>query len=244
VEKYLYLYLAGLVCLATFVIWILRPDLRRTIAYAGLAGGIIEVVSEYWYLQDYWAPPSILGFPAPEDFLYGFGVTALAACAVPFWFRRTYVGSRPRPLRIAGAVLAVATWVMMMATLTQDSTFVSLWVAATGFAYVGLIACIVRPDLLWVGLAAGLMMGLLSLAGFWLGLNHLIDGNAFLNHVLLHPGSSGDIRILGQVPLDEIVWNVARGFCIAVMYPALAGKQLSSIATEYYFSTRHLTRKV
>ncbi len=228
-QRYLYLSLAGLVCLGSLVVAITRPDLRRPIMIAGLAGGLIEAVSELWYFHDYWHPPTLLAFPTPEDLLYGFGVTALAVCAVPFWFNGRYqrIGRSPSGQTRTIAIIAFTGFAAaIMTTAVWTGWLSSIWAACLCYAVLGIIGCSLVPELTIAGIWGGLIMGLLALVGYWIGLNHLIDGNAFLNRVLLHPHQPGDIRILGQVPFDEVVWNTARGFCFAVVYPLLAGVRI------------------
>jgi hypothetical protein len=226
--RFTYLLLGGLVCLGALVVFAVRPDLRRPIVTTGLIGAAVEAVAELWYLQDYWRPPTLLPWPTPEDLLYGFGVTALATCAVPFWLRRQYVPyTGPRTHRGWAAVPLCG----LGATLLIGYLFPivpSIWVVAIAFRVSALLAFLVRHDLWWAGLAAGVIMGVVATIGYGIGLNYVIDGKAFLDHVLLLHGC-WDIRILGNIPLDEIAWNIARGWCVAMLYPLLTTQRLEPL---------------
>ncbi len=208
-------------------VWLYLPSLR--VALAGLVGAVLEVVSENWYFRDYWHPVTLLHYPwsFPEDALYGFAISALAVCAYPFWLRYKYVATPQRmpewrSWAIVGA--ALGAFAVMMTVGQQALHINSLQVAMIAFAVIGAVGVVFRPDLLKVGLWAGLIMGLVAFGGYELGLN-LINGHAFLAHVELFPAH--DWRIPSNTPGDELVWNVARGFCFAVMLPLATGWRLA-----------------
>ncbi len=226
-----YLLLGCMVCLGALVVFVVRPDLRRPIITTGLIGASVEAVAEIWYLQNYWRPPTILPWPTPEDLLYGFGVTALATCAVPFWFRRRYEPRTGSTAREGWVVFPLVVFCLTMTSLGQASTLPSIWTATLVFAVVGLVACLMRRDLWWVGLTAGTIMGIVAIIGYGVGLNYVIDGHGFLDQVLLITGTRWDIRVLGSIPLDEIAWNIARGWCVAALYPLLTAQRLVPLRT-------------
>jgi hypothetical protein len=230
----LYLALALLMFTAAMLVYAWRSDLRRPILIAGTVGMIIEVGSDLsWYLQDYWRPPTVLPWPVVEDLFFGFGVTALAVCAVPVWCLRRYEplrapqdGCRNRKA-VWGAVILLLGFAAAM-TLTQVLTDINSILAATlYFLGVGVAASALRRDIWWVGPVAGLIMALVAFIGYFLGLDVLIDGDAFLRLVYLPYGTSLDVRVPGtNVLVDELAWFFARGWCIAAVYPLLLQQRL------------------
>ena len=228
---FLYLALAGFNIVATVILIMIRPDLRRAAVSAGLVGAGIESISEIWYERDYWHPLTVLPFPAPEDILYGFGVTALAVGAVPFFTNRRYTPTEPTSDRRSWLILLLAGFFGGLAWLPALIGVPSIWIAGGLFFAGGVIGLTRRPELWWVGLIGGVVMGGGMLAGYAISLNWLINGDSYLNQVLVTAGSRWDIRIFGQVPFDEVVWNAARGWCMAILYPVLSGQKLVSRRT-------------
>ena len=222
----MYLLLASVICFGALVVCVTRPDLRGVVVRAGWVGAVIEAVSEAWYLQDYWQPLTLLPWPTPEDLLYGFGVTALAACAVPFWLNCQYEPSQDANRKWGLATTLALGFGLTMTTAERFHLVPSIWVATLIFLVFGLVACLLRRDLWWAGATAGGIMGIVTLIGYGAGLNFVIDGGPFLNRVLLIAGTHWDIRVLGNIPLDEIAWNVTRGWCIATLYPLLTAQRL------------------
>src|SRR3989344_8702065 len=66
----------SLVLLGLFAaIFYYRPDLRRRMIRMGIAVGILGVLSEAVFFQDYWHPPLVIRFGrfgGIEDFFFGF----------------------------------------------------------------------------------------------------------------------------------------------------------------------------
>ena len=234
--RWLYLILAFLMFSLAMMMYAWRPDLRRPILVTGAMGSIIEIGSDLaWYLRDYWHPPTILPVPVIEDALFGFGVTAFAACAVPFWCLRQYVpktgvtsvNSSDIIRRVATLLLCFAVAVSVLQALTSIN---SIWLATTCFLIAGVVASIMQADVWWVGPVAGLIMGILALGGYFLGLDILIDGDAFLRQVYVLYGTRLDMRIPGtNVLLDELVWFFARGWCMASLYTLLTQQRLQRL---------------
>jgi hypothetical protein len=116
-----------------------------------------------------------------------------------------------------------------MALAQTITTFNSIWVASTCFLIGGLIGIALRRDLLWPGILAGALMGGFALFSYGVALDFLIDGHAYLSQVYKLAGTRLDFRIFGQVPLDEVIWNLTRGFSMAVMYAVVSGRMLEPV---------------
>lgn len=235
--RLLYLLLGCIYLAAALAVYVKRPDLRRAIVVMGCVGGFLEAISEVWYLKDYWRPITVVpGWPAPEDFIYGFGVTALTVCVVPVLARCNYVPAIPngdRPLKkIATAYVAILISVAfaVMMSLTVDLVDLpSIWMATLCFFAFGLGVLLYRENRQFIlqGLLCGIFMGLLSLGGYAVGLNFVVDGDAFLREVLITYNTKWDMRVAGNVPLDEVAWNTARGWCFGLLYPALTWQRFA-----------------
>lgn len=221
--------LAFAMCALAGVALLIRRDLWPAALWAGIAGGVLEVISEIWYLQDYWAPPTLLASPAPEDFFYGFGTTALTVCIAPILLGKKYVHvgeDRFRwPWTVGGITLFHFLMFIFMSTSAKPH-IVSIWSATALFAWLGILACSLREDMERPALLTAAVMGIVAAAGYALGLDVVIDGKQYLNQILLTRGTAWDIRALGNVPLDEIAWNITRAWCVVGAYALLGGRKL------------------
>lgn len=229
----LYALLALVMCALAGIALLLRRDLWRAALGAGIAGGVLEVTAEIWYLRDYWNPPTLLGFPAPEDFFYGFGTTALTVCIAPILLRKQYVqrvnaGRRRWPFVAIG--LAVFHFVLLTgASPLAHSRILSIWMATLVFAFGGIIILSIREDMVKPAALTAVVMAVVAAVGYALGLNVIIDGKQYLDQVLLFKGTAWDIRVLGNVPLDEITWNFARAWCVVAAYAVMGGRRLAPL---------------
>ena len=140
----LYALLALVMCALAGIALLWRRDLWPAVLWAGIAGGVLEVTSEIWYLQDYWRPPTLLGFPAPEDFLYGFGTMALTVCIAPILLRKKYVqrvdAIRTRwPFVVIGLVFF--HFIMLAgASSISHPRLLSIWLATILFLWFSIMA--------------------------------------------------------------------------------------------------------
>jgi hypothetical protein len=67
-----------------------KTDLRRRILKVSIIGGFSSFIAEYWYLKDYWKPPTIIGNAviSVEDFLVGFFIYGISVSVYNFVFKK------------------------------------------------------------------------------------------------------------------------------------------------------------
>lgn len=225
---YTYALLALIMCGLGGIAVLVRRDLWPHVLWAGLAGGALESVAEIWYLQDYWRPLTLLPLPTPEDFCYGFGLTMLTVCVAPIVLRERYVEREVIGVGWRLTVgLMIAFCLVMETMMVSRPRLPSIWTAVALFVLAGFLGCIMHPELVVPALLVAVVMGGVATVGYTVGLDIVVDGKVFLRQVLLLQNTHWDVRVFGNVPLDEIVWNMARGFCVAVLYPAISGRELA-----------------
>ena len=79
---YQYTYLIG--DLILLFVWLIlfwwRKDVRKEMLYLSPFFGIIGLLTEYYYIKDWWKPLTITGTAIGiEDFLFGFGIGGICA---------------------------------------------------------------------------------------------------------------------------------------------------------------------
>ena len=72
------------------IIYWLRPDLREKLIKTSVYGAIGGLFCAYWFLVDYWKPPSILGGTTIffEDTIYCFTLCGITATIYDFLFNK------------------------------------------------------------------------------------------------------------------------------------------------------------
>jgi hypothetical protein len=224
----LYLALAILVVIAAAVIGAMRRDLVRPMLVLGALGGLWGPVSEYWFFLDYWRPEGVFGRPWIEDILFGAGISALAAGLYPFVARRSFIGRDFARRRLAVIPLFVIGYVAAMAVLQGGLRLNSIVVATLVNVAVTTSIVIARRDLLVPAAVTALLVACGSAAGYALGLDLVVDGNAVLRRIWLLSGTPLGVTIFGNVPLTEITWYASWSAMTGVGYPYVAGARFAS----------------
>ena len=227
-EIYVYLVFISLPFLiGTLVIFVMRPDLRRYILKVGILGGIAGILSELWYLQDYWRPPMLLGtgHPSVEDFLFGFGVVAFTATLHKVIFR-----SSP-PVRKAGArrrgVILLISALLALLILTSLIGINSIVTSYLTFAGIAIYVLIQKPSFIK---RAFITSGIVALIAFvtYSGI-HLVAPTYFADYFMLSSQPAGLI-IFNLMPVTELIWFVLWGLAGTAVFDYIReGKQVDSL---------------
>jgi hypothetical protein len=228
VNRFLYLFLA--LCFITFsgLMFVLRPDLRRSLLVTAACGAVWGPISEYWFFMDYWRPLSVFRQPWLEDILYGAGIAASAANVYKFLSGKVLVETvLPRRLWIVPAfvVLYVASMFIFQGRLHYNSIYVSMLV----YLALACLILIVRHDLVVPSVASSMIMAAIAAVGYGLGLNFLVDGHSVLREIWLLYGSSSGVTILGLVPLSEVAWYTCWGLLFGGVYEFATGYRVARV---------------
>jgi hypothetical protein len=227
--RFLYLFLGLYYCAGLGLMLLIRPDVTRPAIIGGLCGAGWEMLSEVWYLHDYWRPENVLGlvWPGLEDAIYGFGVTGVTICSVPvlaklLWRRDTvsWVHTQHRPPWVLGLLYGLYAAVMMLAVYVAQAP--SMVTVCCVFAVVALVPCLYSARLAVLALVAAVFMALVSFLSFWFALNVVIDGPLYLAHVLLRPTAT-----VAGVPTIQIVWDFLRAPAVICLMTVLGGWSLT-----------------
>jgi hypothetical protein len=206
-------------------------SLVRAAVTVGAIGAVWEIISEYWYLQDYWRPVTVLPWPSLEDAIYGLGVTGLTACvAALIWPRPWRPGALtwrwdglPGTTAVGQLLMLFVPYIAVM-QLAHLGHVPSIWTATAFF----LVCCIIPilldvHGVLWRALATGAVMAALSFVLYAIALNWVIDGHQYLQQLLIHP----EAPRWAEVPVDEIAWNFTRGMAVYCLMWMMSGWTLT-----------------
>lgn len=204
----LYAYLILTIPFLISLAWIFwrRSDLRRSIIRVGILGGIIGMISELWYYQDYWRPETLFGkgIPSIEDFLFGFGIVGLGASLSFYILRKTWPKvEKGRTTRLIVFIVSVIALFIILTNFLNINSMISTYILFVSVVVIGLI----RWPNLWKPMiisAIGLIViGVLSYAITWL----LVSRNQTdINDIYLINDQWWAPVYFGFLPLTEVIW--------------------------------------
>lgn len=224
-DKYIYL-IGGL--LPTFVafgmLWFRRDLLKIALVY-GSIGGAILMITEFLYTRDYWSPPTILGSRFPvESFIFGFGITTFPLLSYPVMRGKTFASSgHQRHLNLYLLFLVVAAGVLFGGSLGLGANSILLSIIL--LAVFTTTVCLMRRDLTMPAIFAVIVTTAISLVGYVLIFDvlspHFWDKYSLLNHSRL------GVKILGDVPVIEILCYVAWSGFAVTQHPFISGERFT-----------------
>lgn len=206
----------------TFFIFLKRRDLRRFILILWAIGGLIGLLSERWYFQDYWVPHTLVGFGvlSPEDFLFGGSVVALAA-TLPIYILKLQKPKIPkkRALLICLGIAAVTFAAMEVGVAVGIN---SILVSYIIFGSIGAIGILWQRQLLRSALISAGILVAICIVWYAVVLG-LIDPTYLDAHYLLD-GTGWSIVFFGFLPLTEMIWYATWGMAAAVLPYLVSGQ--------------------
>ncbi len=200
-------------------IFIFRRDLRRRMALTGAFIGLLAVLFEPSF-RDYWQPE--MGFPwcmRLGDFLYGFFFGGIA-CAAHLAIFKKHIGavSHTDRRKLFPLYALVGTILYVALLFLKDS---SIFAALAVFLLYSAIMLALRPDLIRTAILSGLLMTVLTVAGY------VVFKNAFPG--IIEAWWRSEIRAgmmpLG-VPIEEFIWAFALGMAIGPSQEFFTGRRI------------------
>ena len=228
-DKYVYP-LAGLLpSLSAIYMLRLRPDLAKAAAVYGTIGGVVLIFADhFFYLRDYWHPPSVFGSdPFLEDFLFGFGISTFPFLIYPVVRRKSFVSIGDRyhvtVMPLFGCI-SLGFLIVGSRILGWNSILVSCCLLAGFTATI----CAVRTDLIVAATLAIVSLTSLSFA-LYLSLFGHIAPHWWPEYWLLDHSALG-IMILGHVPLLEVLCYATWAGLAATGHPFIFGLRFATLS--------------
>jgi hypothetical protein len=224
VDQYVYLLLALPFFITSLLIAVFRSVLRRLVILSGLLGGAAGLLAEFWYLRDYWQPPSLFGAAtiSIEDFLFGFGATALAASAYKF--------IKKKKLEKQFADKKKLVWIYFFMGLTSLLIFNnwlginSIIVSSVAFLLFTLLIIYQRRDLISQSLFSAIFLSAFALA-IYLPLFNVLSPDYIEKYFLL-TDSPFNPTFFGVLPAAELLWYFCWGSLAGILYDFASGSKL------------------
>lgn len=217
--EYSYFTLALLLLILWFALFFWRPDLRSKMFFMSLPLGIFGTFLELIYRADWWASPSIFGFPVnPESFLYGFSLAGIAAVLYEEVFKKRI---KPRKLsRSENSRKHVNFWILSVCFATGHLLlfyglhFNSLASTLVMFGGALAVVWIRRPDLIVDSVASGILLVFVSALVYGL-VNFITPG--WIDALWYFHFFPDKVAILGY-PLEEVFFYFFFGAVVGPFY--------------------------
>ena len=220
-STYAYLMLCILMFFPWIIIYLTRKDLRRRMIKAGLFALPFGWVSEIWYFEDYWQPPTTAGVGqlSIEDALSAFFIVGISITLFDALFTSKNIKNQQK--RVPSFIFLLILGLTLMGIFSSWLKFNSIFV--TGFAcyFVTAIILTLRPDLLFPAFLSGILNSLLFII-IYLVLFNLIFPNFWESYWLLKD-TKYNITILGKIPLTEVLWYNSWGTLAGCLYDYAGG---------------------
>ena len=201
---------ALLFLLAWTIVYVLSPRARTAMIWAGIAFAPAALISELWFLQDYWSPiyvaPLAIGtwrFGGVEDYVFGYALAGISAGVFEALTLRQGLPPVPRIslpayLKMAGlGAIGLALIVVLAAFLHLRS----IHAATVAITLTALLMFVLRPEV-----APRALLTALAFAGFFwfFYVGVLMPLYPGMIDAFWMPHGNFGIRLVG-VPLEEVV---------------------------------------
>lgn len=184
-------------------------------------------VSEYWYFQDYWRPPTLLSLPiigGVEDLLFGFAIGGIAGFAYEALFvKRWCLCDRDRLAHPEIILIFPAAILGSMLVLNGLLGINSIFASIAGMVAAGVSMLVVRRALWRNALVSGLLVAGTMFVLYLVPQLLFPQAHVFLDKAWLLNDTRFGGLIFGHVPVTEMIWGLAWGFAFGPFYVYLTG---------------------
>lgn len=204
-DKFAYLTLSILYMLAWLLIFIKNPW-KSGMIKVGAVGGIMGVIAEVWYFNDYWRPPTLfgIGIVGIEDYIIGFALFGVGGYIHSSFTRKEIDFDRQTKAKNKDFFFL---WLIGCTSLTLFSLILKVhsgYITLLTFISLSVYIWIQRPDLIYLSLVSGVSTLAITFIIYYINFRllfpHFWDAYGMLNKPVL--GS----KIIG-IPISEILWH-------------------------------------
>lgn len=222
-ERYAYLCLDISLAILTGISLYIRKDIASKIFKLSVLGGVAGLVSELFYFRDYWRPPTIVGTGkiSPEDFIFGFTITALSLGIYPLISHRTFAKSdKPNHKNLYALLFVSGLMALLICNVYLGIN--SIFVSSVSFLCFSVIIVTVRRDLLKPALLSAVLLTV-AVTCIYIFLFDFISPRFWDNYWLLD-NTKWNMRMFGNIPLTELIWYFSWISLASVSYPFASGR--------------------
>ncbi len=227
-DRYIYLMLATPFFFMAMVIFVFRKDLRSIVVKTGLLGGVIGIMSEYWYFNDYWSPPTILerSYLPIEDFIFGFGVTAVGATIYKVLHKLQV--KKTQPARKKQTLMLFGEGLLLLLIFNGILGINSILASSVIFILITLQMLFTRKDLSDQAIVTALILPGLAILVYAPLFRLFATG--YIDSFFLLTNTALGLVIFSSIPLTEVVWYFSWGLLAGTIFDYFRGTATSKLA--------------
>lgn len=186
-------------------------------------GGFLAVLFAPPFLHDYWHPTYVLplwSFGGIEDYIYGFFIVGIASVVYEELFGKKFVKRKGRENKFSRFALPALTLYGLAFYLPIYLGLPSIYAALFSFFVLAGVIVSIRHDLLTDALVSGIIVGLLTLAGFVF----FIKIYPQVVHRFWDLNNVNSTLIIG-IPAGELLWAFGLGAAAGPVYEFFVGQR-------------------
>ena len=221
--EYPYLFGSLILLIVWLLIYAYRKDLRHQMLWFSPAVAIFGIISEHWFLVDYWNPPVIFHFPfnlgSPEDLIFGFAVGGIVCSLYEIVFNKRTSPANPKN-RVWTAVKYGVFIFAFVEILTRMYLVNSIFAFALASLAGALIILFNRSKMFPSAVCTAVLFTLI----YSLTLTFIVPAvMPYLGYeAWFLQGTSLGYLIFGRIPLTEVIWALSWGFFGSLWYDDIA----------------------
>ena len=226
--NYLYSYLIGTLVLMTawVILFLWRKDARKIMLAISFISGIIGLIVDPIYYNDWWFPQTITGtMPGIESFLFGFAVAGIASIIyIELFSKRLKERSKKKKGELEKNIY-LSTILIISLALFFGTRFILKWPSFyASFPAILIPVAIIyirRKDLIKSSLISGFLLVIIAIP-------------AYLIPELIAPGwmaSAWNFKVISgikflKIPIEDLIWFFMAGLFIGPLYEYWQEKKL------------------
>lgn len=228
-DTYAYLLISIFSIIPFSIIYYTRKDLRARMIRSGIAAIPFGLLVEYWHFQDYWQPPTIIGdalsmtssIYSIEDALISFFMMSIVVSVFDAIFTKERIKSEKSQKLLTAFLIVNIPLVLLL--FTSYFGFNSGFVASFSFLGTSIFVWIFRRDLILAAIVTGIISVLIFIS-FYLIIFNIICPDYWDKYWLLKDSIYGR-KILGNIPLTEVLYYFSWGVLLGCLYDFGTGKK-------------------
>ncbi len=223
-----YTYLIGslIVLFFWFILYFSRKDVRKEMLFMSIMTGLMGLILELIWTQDWWRPMTITGtLIGIEDFIFGFGVGGFSGSIYEELFKKKMVKIKRKehPHTKQLIILSILSFIILL-TMFFFLKIPSFYATLFATLIPTFIIYFFRHDLILDSLVTGFLLTIFSIFGF--AVLNIIQPDFVYSWWFIDKLTG--IVILG-VPLEDLIWFFTTGMYLAPIYEFWQGLRLKNM---------------
>ncbi|MSU56363.1 MAG: hypothetical protein EXS51_03605 [Candidatus Taylorbacteria bacterium] len=223
--QYAYLALGLMYLIIWGALFTYRRDLRKEMLVSSLLAGLLALLLESLFLEDYWTPQLFNGWSVGiEDFLYGFTIGGVASVLYEAFFKTRFIRKKSHAYhwRFLLVLYAISFTALFIGREVLGFNTMYAALGSLGAAFLSIV--FFRPDLVREAIWSAILFTALTVLVY---IPVLIIFPHFISSFWHLSNISG--LLLGGIPLEEFVWAFMFGLVVGPFYEAWAGLELRKV---------------